>query len=190
MERRIELTDPRLIKALAHPMRTRILGMLDGRVASPRELSDEVDVSLQTLSYHVRMLAKLGLIELVRTGQRRGAIEHYYTAVAAPRVAGGAWAGLSPIVRERLAAAGLSEIVQQVSDAAAGGGFAASDARLSSIELVLDEEGRRALRDELAATVERVDRIQAEARRRLGNDHDAEQRMALVMLRFDDPRKA
>jgi len=46
-------------------MRTRILGMLDERVASPRQLSDELDAPLQNVSYHVRELAKLGLIKLV-----------------------------------------------------------------------------------------------------------------------------
>jgi predicted transcriptional regulator len=31
------------------------------------------------VSYHVRELEKAGLIELVTTKQRRGALEHYYT---------------------------------------------------------------------------------------------------------------
>jgi DNA-binding transcriptional ArsR family regulator len=186
MDRRAELTDPRLIKALAHPMRTRILGMLDGRVASPRQLSDELGAPLQNVSYHVRQLAKLGLVKLVRTSQRRGAIEHHYKAIAAPHVSDEAWAELPPIVRHRMIAAGLSEISKQVNEAAAGGGLTSDDAHLSRTPLVLDDRGRKALAKELAAMVGRVDRIQEQARNRLGNDHDAEQRMALVMLRFDD----
>jgi predicted transcriptional regulator len=31
------------------------------------------------VSYHVRQLEKAGLIELVATKPRRGALEHYYT---------------------------------------------------------------------------------------------------------------
>ena len=120
-----------MIKALAHPMRTRILGMLDERVASPRQLSDELDAPLQNVSYHVRELAKLRLIKLVRTTQRRGAIEHHYKAVAAPHVSDKTWRELPPIVRQRMTAAGLSEILTQVNDAAAGGGFVADDAHLS-----------------------------------------------------------
>jgi DNA-binding transcriptional ArsR family regulator len=175
-----------LIKALAHPMRTRILGMLDERVASPRQLSDELGAPLQNVSYHVRELAKLGLIKLVRTSQRRGAIEHHYTAVAAPHVSDKTWRELPPIVRQRMTAAGLSEILTQVNDAAAGGGFVADDAHLSRTQLVLDEKGRDALNKELAATLARVDRIQEAARKRLGNDHASEDRMTLVMLRFDN----
>jgi DNA-binding transcriptional ArsR family regulator len=175
-----------LIKALAHPMRTRILGMLDERVASPRQLSDELDAPLQNVSYHVRELAKLGLIKLVRTTQRRGAIEHHYKAMAAPHVSDKTWSELPPIVRQRMTAAGLSEILTQVNDAAAGGGFVADDAHLSRTQLVLDEKGRSALNKELAATLARVDRIQERARERLGNDHASEQRMTLVMLGFDN----
>ena len=182
-------------------MRTRILGLLDGRVASPRQLSDELDAPLQNVSYHVRELAKLGLIKLVRTTQRRGAIEHHYKAVAAPHVSDEAWSELPPIVRHRMTAAGLSEIFKHVNDAAAGGGFTADDAHLSRTQLVLDAKGRKAVTKELEATIARVDRIQEQARKRLGNDHaseqicqpltdwvghDSEQRMTLVILRFDD----
>ena len=167
-------------------MRTRILGMLDERVASPRQLSDELDAPLQNVSYHVRELAKLGLIKLVRTTQRRGAIEHHYRAVAAPHVSDKAWSELPPIVRQRMTTAGLSEIFKQVDDAAAGGGFVADDAHLSRTQLVLDEKGRQELAKELGAMVGRVDRIQAQARERLGNDHASVERMTLVMLRFDD----
>jgi hypothetical protein len=38
-----------------------------------------VGASLSNVSYHVRQLAKAGLIELVATRPRRGALEHYYT---------------------------------------------------------------------------------------------------------------
>jgi DNA-binding transcriptional ArsR family regulator len=167
-------------------MRTRILGLLDDRVASPRQLSDELDAPLQNVSYHVRELAKLGLIKLVRTTQRRGAIEHHYKAVAAPHVSDEAWSELPPIVRHRMTAAGLSEIFKHVNDAAVGGGFTADDAHLSRTQLVLDAKGRKALTKELDATLARVDRIEEQARKRLGNDHASEQRMTLVILRFDE----
>jgi DNA-binding transcriptional ArsR family regulator len=184
--RRVDISDPHLIKALAHPMRTRILGMLDERVASPRQLSDELEAPLQNVSYHVRELAKLGLIELVRTTQRRGAIEHHYRAVAAPHVSDQAWSELPAIVRHRMTAAGLSEVFDHVNQAAAGGGFVAADVHLSRTRLMLDGKGRKALVKELQATIARVDRIQEQARERLGNHHHSEQRMTLIILCFDD----
>jgi DNA-binding transcriptional ArsR family regulator len=167
-------------------MRTRILGMLDERVASPRQLSDELDAPLQNVSYHVRELAKLGLIKLVRTTQRRGAIEHHYKGVAAAYVSDEAWSELPPIVRHRMTAAGLAEIFRLVNEAAAGGGFVADDAHLSRTHLVLDAKGRKALAKELEATLVRVERIQDQARKRIGTSHDEEQRMSLIVMRFDD----
>jgi DNA-binding transcriptional ArsR family regulator len=167
-------------------MRTRILRMLDERVASPRQLSRELDAPLQNVSYHVRELAKLDLIKLVRTTQRRGAIEHHYRAVATPHISDAAWSELPTVVRQRMTAAGLAEIFKQVNDAATGGGFDSDDAHLSRTKLVLDDKGRKALNKELEAMLGRVEKLQAQAKQRLGNDHASQRRMTLVLLGFDD----
>ena len=39
MKRIESVDDPRYVKAMSHPLRVRILAMLDERVASPNELS-------------------------------------------------------------------------------------------------------------------------------------------------------
>ena len=61
-----DINDPRLVKALAHPLRIRILAILEDRVASPSEIAEQLDAPLGNVSYHVRQLAELGLISLVR----------------------------------------------------------------------------------------------------------------------------
>jgi DNA-binding transcriptional ArsR family regulator len=73
--------DAKLAKALAHPLRAQILERLERHTASPSELADELAAPLGNVSYHVRILADAGLIELVRTTRRRGATEHHYRAV-------------------------------------------------------------------------------------------------------------
>ena len=165
-------------------MRTRILGLLDERIASPRELSEELGMPLQNVSYHVRELAKLRLVKLVRTRQRRGALEHLYTAV--PHVCDEVWSDLPPLVRHRLTAAGLSGVFHQVNEAAAHGGFTADHTHLSRTQLVLDEQGRTALTKELEARMARVERIHEQAHKRLGNDDGLEPSVTLVVLRFND----
>jgi DNA-binding transcriptional ArsR family regulator len=67
-------------KAFSHPLRTRLLLELVQRQASPNELARQVGEPLGNVSYHVLALKQLGMIELVDTAQRRGAIEHYYQA--------------------------------------------------------------------------------------------------------------
>ena len=72
-----EIDDPRFVKALAHPLRIHILRILQDRTASPRELADELGAKLPNVSYHVRFLERLGVLELVETQPRRGALEHF-----------------------------------------------------------------------------------------------------------------
>ena len=66
-----DINDPRLVKALAHPLRVRILGVLQDRVASPSDLAEELNAPLGNVSYHVRILAQLGLLKLVKKRPRR-----------------------------------------------------------------------------------------------------------------------
>lgn len=72
-----------LFNALAHPMRRQVLReMLDtGEEVSPRELAAKLSRQLTALSYHVRVLAECGAIEMVRTEQSRGSTQHFYRAV-------------------------------------------------------------------------------------------------------------
>lgn len=71
--------DGDLLIALRHPLRRQILRTMgdDGR-SSPRQLSDELDEVLSSVSYHVRVLADRGAIALVDTTPVRGTVEHFY----------------------------------------------------------------------------------------------------------------
>lgn len=87
-----------LARATAHPLRVsilEILGIDGGRVLSPNDLSQELQIPLSNTNYHVTELAKAGLIVLVRQRAVRGATEHFYTLPEAlPKVeAEGATAG-------------------------------------------------------------------------------------------------
>jgi DNA-binding transcriptional ArsR family regulator len=72
----------RALKALAHPLRVRILSALKDDVRSPGDLAAELEVPLGVASYHVRMLRDYDCVELVRTEPRRGALQHFYKATA------------------------------------------------------------------------------------------------------------
>src|SRR4051794_11442927 len=79
-----ETAEARIAKALAHPLRARILQRLGERVASPNALAAELDAPLGVVSYHVHMLRDYDCLELVRTEPRRGALQHFYRATARP----------------------------------------------------------------------------------------------------------
>jgi DNA-binding transcriptional ArsR family regulator len=82
--RELVLDKPEQLKALGHPLRLRVLEMLgenNESMFTNRELAQRLDVDPGHLHFHVRMLLKAGLIELVDNGQGHGR-EKPYRAVA------------------------------------------------------------------------------------------------------------
>lgn len=126
-------------KAFAHPLRVRILGILNEKVASPNLLSQELDQSLNLVAYHVRVLEKYRCIELVDTKQRRGATEHFYRASAS----------------------------QLLSDSEMAHFEALEDRQLSRTRMRVDERGWREVNELLEETRKELSRIESAARKRL-----------------------
>src|SRR3954454_15902471 len=115
---RDETSEARIAKALAHPLRARILQRLGERVASPGELAVELDAPLGVVSYHVRMLRDYDCIELVRTEPVRGALQHFYRATARPNLDESQWRTLPAGLRKELAGATIGELVGDLAAAA------------------------------------------------------------------------
>src|SRR6201994_1968864 len=123
--------DEALLRAISHPLRQRLLGMLDGRTASLNELARELGLPLGRVSYHIRLLADLGAIELVRTAPRRGALEHFYRAVTRGWVSDDDWARLPRAARRGIVGQSLQRIFSDVTAAVDAGGFDESTSKVS-----------------------------------------------------------
>ena len=67
----MELSDPRLMRALAHPSRLALLELLREGPATASECSPHVGESPSACSYHLRALAKWGLVEEVESNDGR-----------------------------------------------------------------------------------------------------------------------
>jgi DNA-binding transcriptional ArsR family regulator len=144
--------DQRIMKALSHPLRVRMLTLLNQKVSSPSELADELGEPLGNVSYHMRFLADLKMVKLVRTEPRRGAVEHYYQALEPPQVSGDDWAQLPASLRRTLSDGVLGQIAKDLGGAAKSGGFDRENVHVSRHAMVLDQEGW----DELSALLARV----------------------------------
>ena len=180
------LSDVNLARAFAHPLRAQVLGILEERRASPRELSDELNAPLGTVSYHVRILAKLELIKLVTETRRRGAVEHHYEAVGVARVSDRVWGQTPAIVKNAMVESALGDVARSVNEAAALGGFDRADAHIQSNRLTLDEQGWDELSDELTKLLARAEGIQGESERRLRSaNHGGERRSTMVLMLFE-----
>jgi DNA-binding transcriptional ArsR family regulator len=179
------IDDPRYVKALTHPLRIRILALLEEREASPVQLAERLDATLGTVAYHVRTLQKLGLIELVATHQRRGATEHVYAAREHPRFSDSAWAATSPLAKHAMVSAVLSQIGEYATQSAAAGGFDRSDAHFTRSALRLDEKGFADLAKATKAWLAQVSKIESQAEGRLERSGAEPFDAGLVILLFE-----
>jgi DNA-binding transcriptional ArsR family regulator len=181
------IDDPRYVKAMSHPLRIRILAMLNERVASPVELAESLDASLGVVAYHVRTLYRLGMIELVKETRVRGAVEHHYRAKERPRVSDEAWAEAPPIAKQAAVGSALQMIYEYASASAAAGGFDAGDTHLTRTMMRLDPQGREDLSRAFVELLETTRSIEDAAKQRLADDPHAEDvsDVALVLLLFD-----
>jgi DNA-binding transcriptional ArsR family regulator len=184
----MDLVDPRLAKALSHPMRTRILAILNERVASPNEISEMIEERLPNVSYHVRALQELGCIELVSTAQRRGAIEHYYRAVVRPFFTDRDWKKLPQSGRQAVSDVALQMIWEDVSAAIKGGTFEARpDRHLSRSVLEVDETGWKELTELLRRVLAEAEEIQARSAERIKADDGEAVPTRVVLMHFESP---
>jgi DNA-binding transcriptional ArsR family regulator len=165
---------PGFVKALAHPMRVSILARLQEGRATPRELAESLDASLGVVSYHVRTLHKLGVIELVATTQVRGAIAHHYRAKERPRFSDESWAAASPVVKQAAVAATLATIAEYVNASDAAGGFEREEAMLTRGRLRLDAKGWQDAAAACVRLVKRLVEIEESAGKRLEKDPHAD----------------
>jgi DNA-binding transcriptional ArsR family regulator len=184
----LDLVDPRIAKALSHPMRARILVILGERVASPNEIAELIEERLPNVSYHVRALLDLGCIELVDTAQRRGAIEHYYRAVLRPFFTDRDWKRIPRSGRQAISDTALRVIWEDVAEAVNAGTFdSRPDRYLTHTPMVLDEEGwaeaSRAMTDALAE----LERIESRSASRLKKSGEAGVPTRVVLMQFESP---
>jgi DNA-binding transcriptional ArsR family regulator len=180
--------DQRLVRAIGHPLRLRLLTIFNERVASPSDLAAELGEPIGNVSYHTRILARLGCVELVKTKQVRGAVEHYYRAVVRPVFSDDDWAELPQSIRKSLAGAVLTEIADDVSAAAKEGGFDRDDVHLNRTTLTLDQQGWQELNERLQEVYEQALDIQTQSAARLQADGARDSEAAvLAMMLFEPP---
>ena len=181
----------RLERALSHPLRVRILAILDEETTSAVEISRTLQAEIGVVSYHIRTLHRLGLVELVRETPRRGAIQRYYRARPRPKATGPDWADALTASKPEDVDAALRQIDEVARAANAAGGFDRPGARFERTVLRVDAQGRDRLNESLARTLEDIKEIEHASARRQAEDDPAESgTVGLVMMMFDAPPSA
>lgn len=179
-----------LAKALAHPLRVKILTSLHKGISSPNQLAQELGEPLGNVSYHVKTLLEYDCVELVKTEPRRGAVEHFYRATERAFFSDADWAKIPASARKGISGVVLEAIGKDATEALVAGTI---DARLEShvtrTPLVLDEQGWKDLNAVLKDTLDRAIEIQEEAATRLADEKKEGFPTKLAMLHFESPAK-
>ena len=79
---RIALTEASQVRAIGHPLRTTILGLLHERAATVNELAAALERPKSTVAHHVKVLGEAGLVQVVRTRRVRAIDERFYGRTA------------------------------------------------------------------------------------------------------------
>jgi DNA-binding transcriptional ArsR family regulator len=136
---RIESTLGALV---SHPTRVKSYVILAERVASPNEIALEIGLDVGHVSYHVKKLAELDMVELIDVRPVRGANEHFYKATKRPIVSDADFEGMNPEERDALTRYTLQLHLTDAARALEAGTFDARTNRwLVRMQLQVDEEG-------------------------------------------------
>jgi DNA-binding transcriptional ArsR family regulator len=179
-----------LAKALAHPLRVRILTSLNRGISSPNQLAQELDEPLGNVSYHVKTLLEYDCVELVKTEPRRGAVEHFYRATERAFFSDADWAKIPASARKGIDGVIIEAIGQDATAAMIEGTIdSRTDTHISRTPLNLDEAGWQQLSKLLAETLESAMKIGEESATRLANDGADGIGSTLSLLHFEVPAK-
>jgi DNA-binding transcriptional ArsR family regulator len=179
-----------LAKALAHPLRVRILTSLHKGVSSPNQLSQELGEPLGNVSYHVKTLLEYDCVELVKTEPRRGAVEHFYRATERAFFSAGDWEKIPASARKGISGSILETVGHDATEALMAGSIdARSDSHVSRTPLILDDKGWTELTALLADTLNRAIEIQEESATRLTADKSEPINTRLAILHFEAPEE-
>ncbi|HVV90095.1 MAG TPA: helix-turn-helix domain-containing protein [Solirubrobacterales bacterium] len=178
--------DQRLVRALGHPLRAKILEVVQVRKASPSELTELLSAPLGNVAYHVRVLEKCGCIEQVSTARRRGAVEHYFRARPRSYIGHQDWRKVPKSLRDGVSGASLGTFFDRAADALEAGTMDAhDDTTLNWMPMAVDAAGWAEVAAVFEAVTNRLEAIHELCRRRLEESGDEPTPLVVGMAAFE-----
>lgn len=174
-------------KALGHPIRLRLLGVLSCRTITPAEFARECDEPTPNVAYHFRYLREMGWIEVVETRPAGGSLEHVYRRTATPIFSDEDWMRLPDEVRRILASTTANELYGRIGEAIEAGTFTARNAHITWRPMRLDEQGWIETTDALASVFDDLDQIAARASARLTQSAEDGLLATVALVGFESP---
>lgn len=183
-------------EAVRHPIRVRILEVLNERDMSPTDFVNQgyADFyfgqrpSVSHVAYHFRELAQFGCLEAVAWRKARGAVGTTYRGVARDEFIGEEWTGLSTAEQRAISRAVAQGLIARIDGAMTAETFNSRDNRhLSWFAMELDERGWEEAGTLLAEAFASLVRIQNEAEERLQESTERGVTATAGLLFFESP---
>jgi DNA-binding transcriptional ArsR family regulator len=177
---------------LAHPLRVRILEVLNQRDMSPVEFCRDgyapTSMEVSHVAYHFRELAEYGALEVVEQNARRGSVEHVYRGLGRAYFSDLQWSALDHEERVRLSKTMVQGLMARIEGALMSDTFdSRMDRHLTWIAMRLDEQGWSEMTTALAAVFGEIEQIRADAEARLDRDGEEGLPSTCGILGFPSP---
>lgn len=184
------IVDQRLVKAMAHPTRVRILQLLYEEPSSPSKIAKRLpDIDLKLVSHHIKVLLNLGCVELVREIAHGGRTEHIYRATTRQFFNAKEWEQVEPKARQPISVSILRTISEDLGASLAAGKFdERPDNHLSRTPLRVDEEGWRELVAILERALHEVIEVSVDSSKRSRLSGEELMKVRVVMMQFLVPQ--
>lgn len=159
-----DLSEGDLLSALEHPTRVHALMVLNERASSAAELGREIGQTSDHVSYHLKRLMKLGLIEPVQVADAPG---RYYRALVRPWFDREGWSTVNPKRQAAITSTMLALCNADIAEAFRSGTIDVEDSHISRTPVVVDRDSYQDLVELLDAAIGEILRIQERSSDRL-----------------------
>jgi len=161
------------VEALTHPLRSRILGILEHEWATAAEIAEELGTPARTVRHHLRFLRERGFISVRRSRRRRNVHEYSFEGTTFGYVDDDLYATLSSAERRAVTNHYLRVLSRGVNRFAASGTTYDTHFPFTvRVRLATDEQGWTELTEILSSTLERILRVKRESGERLEGTED------------------
>lgn len=185
-----------LAAPVVHPLRVRILEVLNERDMSPSEFVDAGHAdfffghrpNVSHLAYHFRELADFKCLEAIAWTRSRGSVATTYRGVARAEYSDVEWAGLSHGEKREIARTVAQGLIARIDGAFMADTFLKrDDHHLTWFAMELDERGWAEVHDVLAETFGAVGTIRDDSKARLQETGETGIRATAGMVFFESP---
>jgi len=185
----------RLAKALANPVRVKIIDTLSKRTMSVSQFIKTFPQYTHPQAYrHFRWLEDEGFLEVVETktgGKRRGATEYFYRANVRSLFDQASWKCLPDAVKNKVTGTTFSMYIDRVAEAIEAGTIdIRQDRHFTWSDPIFDQQAWDETIEEMEALFGRIPLRNAKAAARLAETGEQPIPMTIALACFESPRAA